>query len=139
MFKTPTALATALACLTAPAAALLIATSATASADPANVTQPPSAVSNVDWMRKPTGEDIERAYPERALSEKVAGRVVIECVVNARGRLDGCHLFSEEPATYGFGDAALSLSRFYVMRTTTSDGLPTEGRGVRIPINFRLG
>jgi protein TonB len=50
-------------------------------------------ITNPDWARRPTGEDIARYYPDRAQRMEVEGRATLSCTVNARGtlgRLLGC-------------------------------------------------
>ena len=95
-------------------------------------------LTNPDWMRKPTGEDVARYYPDRAQRMEVEGRASLSCRVSARGTLEGCTVTSEEPADVGFGDAAMKLSKLFKMRPSTKDGQPTDGGQVRIPIVFKL-
>ncbi|WP_411286808.1 energy transducer TonB [Phenylobacterium sp.] len=98
----------------------------------------PSVITQPDWLRKPSGEDIARYYPERAQRMNVEGRATISCTVNARGSLDGCSVSSEEPSDQDFGPAALKLARLFKMRPQTKDGQPVDGGTVRIPIRFAL-
>jgi protein TonB len=95
-------------------------------------------VTNPDWVRKPTGEDLERYYPERAQRMNVEGRASISCTVNARGTLEGCSVSSEDPSDQGFGDAALRMSKLFKMKPMTRDGAPVDGGKITIPISFRL-
>ncbi len=99
----------------------------------------PSVITNPDWSRRPDANDFARYYPDRALRMEVNGRVSISCSVTANGRLDDCNVTSEEPSNYGFGTAALRMSRLFRMRPETRDGQPVSGGIVRIPIQFRIG
>jgi protein TonB len=90
------------------------------------------------WVRKPTGEDIARVYPERAVRAGHNGDVLMKCQVTAEGMLADCAIVSEAPAGDHFGDAALKLSRLFRMRPMVKDGAPVVGGSISIPIHFRV-
>ena len=98
----------------------------------------PSVITNPDWARLPSGEDVARYYPDRAQRMGAEGRVVLSCSVTARGTLENCSVVEESPADQDFGSAALRMTRLFRMRPRTADGAPVEGGTVRIPISFRL-
>ena len=98
----------------------------------------PSVITNPDWMRRPTGEDMARFYPDKAQRDEIEGRATIYCTVTAEGSLSGCSVVDETPADYGFGAAALNLGLLFKMRPMTKDGVPVSGGWVRIPIRFML-
>jgi len=98
----------------------------------------PSVITSPDWLRRPSAEDMERYYPERAQRMNVSGRASISCTVNARGTLEGCSVTSEDPSDAGFGDAALRMSKLFKMRPMTKDGAPVDGGRITIPIKFVL-
>jgi protein TonB len=80
-----------------------------------------------------------RYYPERAQRLEQSGSVTLQCTVNARGNVENCSIQSEDPANFGFGDAAIRLSRLFRMKPRQANGQPVEGGTVRIPIRFTLG
>ena len=96
----------------------------------------PKPLRKVVWEELPTAAVMEKAYPEAAFQQGVAGKVVLACKVLDTGRLDACATRSETPADQGFGFAAQSLVPAFRMRATTEEGLPTAGGFVRIPIVF---
>jgi len=96
-------------------------------------------ITNPDWVRRPDGNDLARFYPSRAASDGTEGSAVIECTVQANGRLANCSVVSETPSGAGFGRASLQLAPRFQMRPETRDGAPVGGARVRIPIGWRLG
>lgn len=98
----------------------------------------PSIITNPDWSRRPSSEDLARFYPDRALRLEKEGRATITCKVKANGTLEACSIVSEDPADLGFGDATLRASRLFKMRPQTKDGQPVDGGTVRIPLVWKL-
>ncbi|HZK98901.1 MAG TPA: energy transducer TonB, partial [Caulobacteraceae bacterium] len=97
-----------------------------------------SVITRPDWLRRPTGDDVNQFYPERAQRMEVSGRASITCVVTASGTLSGCSVSSEEPGDQGFGAAALKMSHLFKMRPQTKDGAPVGGATITVPISFQL-
>lgn len=88
-------------------------------------------VANPIWLSLPRHP--ERSYPREAFAAGVEGVVDLDCVVETDGRL-GCTIASETPPGWGFGGAALALSREHVMAPLVHQGAPARGRyRMRIP------
>jgi periplasmic protein TonB len=105
--------------------------------DPPPAPPTPSVITNPTWLERPNARDFERYYPPRALEREQEGRVSLDCVVAADGRIS-CTVTSEDPSGWGFGEAAIRISRSFRMAPATRDGVPTSGGRVRVPITFRL-
>jgi TonB family protein len=99
---------------------------------------PAGVIANPNWARKASAADIVRYYPYLAQKEGVNGRATVSCVATEGGALDGCSIESEGPAGYGFGDAALKLTKLFQMKPKTVDGSPTPGGQVTFPIAFEV-
>ena len=91
--------------------------------------------SGADWLKRPTSEDLLSVWPTEALRRSIGGKATISCTVTVQGLLRACQVVAETPQGAGFGGAALTLSRQFLMRPARENGVPIEAV-VSIPINF---
>jgi len=102
--------------------------------------EPPRApvITNPDWVSKPTGEQMMRAYPSAAEARGVSGVASLSCLVKVDGTLTGCSVSSETPGNQGFGRAAMGLTRYFRLSPRTVDGQAVDGARVSMAIRFNL-
>lgn len=96
----------------------------------------PFELSGVRWVNRPSRRDYARAFPQRALDAGQSGRVTLDCTASGSGALD-CSVGNELPRGYGFGNAALELSRQFRLAPTTGDGRSVAGGHISVPVEFR--
>jgi periplasmic protein TonB len=105
--------------------------------DPPPAPPTPSVITGARWLQRPGQRDFDRYYPTRANERGQSGRVQLDCLVDSTGRI-ACTVVSEDPPGWGFGDAAIRISRSFRMAPQTADGRPTSGGRIPVPITFRL-
>ena len=93
------------------------------------------SVTDAAWDTKPSRADVLAVFPERAATLGVGGTGGVACTVGADGHQRDCGVAGEEPAGFGFGDAAMALVPAMRFKPATRDGLSVESR-IRIPIRF---
>lgn len=99
--------------------------------------QPPAVIRNPSWSRRPTADQMMRAYPDRAINSGVTGSAALNCLVLPTGAVTDCNVTRETPGGYGFGRAAQGLSRHFRVNPRTVDGA-AEGSRVNINLRFNL-
>jgi len=93
-------------------------------------------VQPVPWaVQQPSARDFRDTYTAGALAADVTGRVELMCTVTDEYKLD-CAIHTETPPDYGFGPAALRLSRLYVV-SPEHPGMRIGGR-VLLPIRYAI-
>jgi periplasmic protein TonB len=98
----------------------------------------PPVITEPNWVRKPTGDQLLRAYPTRAMERDITGSATLSCLVRVDGSLTGCSVANESPGGAGFGRSALSLSRYFQLSPRTVDGQAVDGARVNVTIRFNL-
>jgi TonB family protein len=97
----------------------------------------PVVITQPDWQRQPSAEDLARLYPAAAAQAGKNGRATIRCRVKGDGTLEACVIASETPRGLMFGEQALKLAPLYKM-PPQAKGEPVAGKLVNVPIQFRL-
>ena len=88
-------------------------------------------------VNPPTNDDLEREYPPLAMLMNMGGKAVISCKATTEGRLDDCHLDSEEPAGLGFGAATVRASAYFTVKPARRGGTPVAAM-VTIPLKWQM-
>ena len=106
--------------------------------DPSQVA-PPVEIHDPIWIKQVDPNSIQKLFPEAAAKAGYkVGRASVECTVAADGTLSGCATATEDPAGFGFGDAALEVAGVMQMSPWTKQGAPVEGARINLPIKFML-
>lgn len=90
----------------------------------------------LDPNRLPTREDLVQVFPAKASAEKRDGQAKMACRVMQDGSLSACRIVSEAPPGYGFGQAAIALSKMLRGKPATLNGQPIGGAEIRFALAF---
>jgi hypothetical protein len=93
----------------------------------------PRANHPADWLKKPTPEELLAVWPRAGLGRP--GHALVHCIATVQGTLRDCRVKLESPPGLGFGEAALILTRQFLMKPAIKNGVPVEDE-VNIPINW---
>ena len=89
-----------------------------------------------DMVKEPRKlKDVQPVYPTLALSSRLQGVVILECVVDARGHVQEAKVLRGVPL---LDQAALDAVRQWVYSITLVDGVPTPVV-MTVTVSFRLG
>lgn len=89
-----------------------------------------------EWIQMPSEAQMRPYFPLRAVYDRVDGAASLACQVDRHNRARNCRVLSESPAGFGFGVAAVRMSRLFRIRPPRVNGRPAQGAWVRIPIDF---
>lgn len=70
------------------------------------------------------------------LDGTTAGKVVLECVINTKGRATNCHVRSEEPANVGLGEVGLLAMKDIRYKPPMTAGEPVGGMPLRYTLSY---
>ena len=90
----------------------------------------------LDPSRMPTREDLAPLYPAKAATERKDGAATMSCRVMRDGGLSACWIVAEVPPGYGFGQAAIALSKLLKGKPATLNGQPIDGAEIRFALGF---
>jgi hypothetical protein len=89
------------------------------------------------WASMPAIEDFQASFPKSQNGVNDV-RVVLGCTVEAGGSLGGCAVTQETPAGQGYGEGALALAAKFKMSPWSTNGEPTVGAKIKLPIHYVL-
>ena len=84
-----------------------------ASGAPASVTSTAFTARELKWVQIPTAQQFAWVYPDKAITRRESGVVVLNCGLTEVARLMDCKVVSEKPTNEQFGAAALKLSQYF--------------------------
>lgn len=88
-------------------------------------------------LRRPSSADILPYVPAEARRQRVSGTANVRCRIREDQRLDRCSITSEDPAGFGFGEAAIRVAQGeYRFRPPMLDGRPLDDTTVTITVEF---
>ena len=93
-------------------------------------------LAGADLVQLPKNDDLQREYPPIALMMNLHGQATMTCKALTTGRLDDCHVVSEDPVGMGFGAATVRTAVYFRVKPATRDGLPVDGT-ITIPLRWQ--
>jgi hypothetical protein len=98
---------------------------------------PPDRSSWPPWAEKAPGQsDLLRVYPKKAKALGATSSVRLACTIRRDRKLDCVTEWEQHPGE-GFGDAALKVSKLYLVRKSIEPELQ-PGKIVIVPVRFQI-
>ncbi len=102
-----------------------------------NQQHPPLRILDPIWLKLPSLDEVEAAFPRKAAEAKVlTGRAMLDCAVDHAGGLTDCVSSEETPADLGFGEATQRLVGTIRVNPWTTSGYPTDGARIKFPLRL---
>lgn len=92
------------------------------------------AQTEAEKLDNPDALDGQGLSDHFGLDDTTSGEVVLQCVVNTKGRATNCHIKSEEPANVGLGEVGLLAMKDIRYKPPMTDGEPVGG----MPLTYTL-
>lgn len=96
---------------------------------------PPPLPPKSAFVRTPTAAELAQYYPAEAVTRGQSGYAVVDCAIEAAGKLRDCRVLLDGPEGAGFGQAALSLADVFRLEMKTIE--PSTTRWLQ-PIVFAM-
>jgi TonB family protein len=96
-----------------------------------------ATVTKPTWVALPSADDLNATFPKTQNGVNQV-RVVLGCTVEAGGGLGACSVADETPAGQGYGAGALALASKFRLAPLSTDGAPTVGAHIKLPIRYEL-
>ena len=77
-----------------------------------------------DVLSTPSDAEVMAAWPAVARARKTPGNAIALCKADVAGRLSGCQVVVQRPASAGFGEALVSLAPRYRLRYAAEGARP---------------
>lgn len=90
-----------------------------------------------EWIKKPSQDQIDEAFPKMARLGGVSGVAVLLCIVPKPGRPQSCTVAAERPGKRGFGEAALALYPQFRIRPVMKGSEVVQAE-VLVPVTFTV-
>ncbi len=90
---------------------------------------------NHSWSYEFFPQDMSRFESKAALDSNKNGVAKITCTLLPDHHLSGCRVVSESPPGWGFGNAALLISKWVTLHPVRKDGIDVASE-VTLPFNF---
>lgn len=91
------------------------------------------------FVRGASNREILALVPPEARRQRVAGRSEVSCVVRADTRLEDCRVVREQPAGFGFGEAAVRVAEGYFRFRPPTDGAGQPVEDFRVIVSVPFG
>jgi TonB family protein len=100
---------------------------------------PPIEIYDPIWLTRVNPEAVAQLFPAAAAKAGYnSGGAKVDCSVKHDGSLTDCVVADEEPAGFGFGQAALEIAAAMKMNPWTAQGDPVDGGRIGLPVKLVL-